>query len=102
MTDAYGQPTRTAWVVNSGTAHSDQIPTSHIAGWVRDALDSIDFIRGDPTTSPWARRRAEMGRTKPFTSLKYLAVGNEGPFTASSSPPLHFMPVLCSPARRVL
>ena len=77
MRDAHGNPSRTVWVVNSGIAHTDSIPTEHIAGWVRDALDSIDFIRGDANSSEWAGKRAEMGRVAPFTSLKYIAVGNE-------------------------
>ena len=77
LRDAYGQPTRVVWVVNSGTAHSDSIPVSHISGWVQDALDSIDFIRGSSDNTVWGRRRAEMGRTEPFQSLKYLAIGNE-------------------------
>ena len=77
LRDAYGQPSRTVWVVNAGVGHTDSIPTDHISGWVRDALDSIDFIRGDASSSEWAMRRAEMGRLQPFTSLKYVAVGNE-------------------------
>ena len=64
------------WVINSGTAHTDSIPVDHISGWVQDALDSVDFIRGDNSTV-WGKRRAEMGRSEPFHSLKYLAIGNE-------------------------
>ena len=77
LVDAYGKPSRTVWVVNSGTAHTDSIPTAHISGWVRDALDSIDFIRGDAELTEFGRRRAGMGRRAPFTSLRYVAIGNE-------------------------
>ena len=77
LRDAYGQPTRVVWVINSGTAHTDSIPVDHIGGWVQDALDSVDFIRGSSTDTEWGERRAEMGRTEPFHSLKYVAIGNE-------------------------
>jgi alpha-L-arabinofuranosidase len=42
---------------------------------IRDTLDLIEFANG-PVTSPWGRKRAEMGHPKPFR-LTHLAVGNE-------------------------
>ncbi|MFD1830521.1 alpha-L-arabinofuranosidase C-terminal domain-containing protein [Streptomyces desertarenae] len=42
---------------------------------VRDTLDLIEFANG-PVTSPWGRKRAEMGHPEPF-GLTHLAVGNE-------------------------
>ena len=77
LRDVYDQPTRTVWVVSSGNSHTDSIPTDHISGWVQDALDSIDFIRGSSNSTVWGKRRAEMGRADPFGSLKYVAIGNE-------------------------
>lgn len=43
---------------------------------VTDTLDLIDFAKGDPATSRWAKLRADMGHPKPF-GLKYLGLGNE-------------------------
>ena len=75
LQDAYGRPAQAVWVVNSGTAHDDSIPPQRIAGWVQDALDSVEFIRGS-ADSDWGSRRAAMGHAAPF-SLQYLAIGNE-------------------------
>lgn len=75
LTDAYGQPTRSIWVVNNGLSLSDSIPNIDIDGWVQDALDSIEFITG-AATSEWGRIRAGMGHAEPFL-LQYVAIGNE-------------------------
>ena len=75
LRDAYGQPTRSIWVINNGVAHDDSIPNEDIGGYVQDALDSIQFITGSPD-SEWGSRRAQMGRTEPF-ALQYVAIGNE-------------------------
>ncbi|MDX2297504.1 MULTISPECIES: alpha-L-arabinofuranosidase C-terminal domain-containing protein [Streptomyces] len=42
---------------------------------IQDTLDLIEFANG-PVTSPWGRKRAEMGHPKPF-GLTHLGVGNE-------------------------
>ncbi|MGW7054361.1 alpha-L-arabinofuranosidase C-terminal domain-containing protein [Streptomyces sp. NPDC054887] len=42
---------------------------------IRDTLDLIEFANG-PVTSPWGRKRAQMGHPKPF-GLTHLEVGNE-------------------------
>lgn len=39
-------------------------------------LDLIDFANGDPTQSPWARLRADMGHPAPF-NLRRIGIGNE-------------------------
>ena len=75
LRDAYGQPTRSIWVVNNGVAHDDSIPNADIGGYVQDALDSIEFITGAPD-SEWGSVRAAMGRSEPF-ALQYVAIGNE-------------------------
>ena len=54
----------------------DVVPMSEMDEWVQDALDLIEWANGDPTTSEWARKRAEQGHPKPF-GLKYLGLGNE-------------------------
>lgn len=43
---------------------------------VEDAVDLIDFAKGDPRKSKWAKLRADMGHPKPF-KLNYIGVGNE-------------------------
>ena len=75
LVDAYGQPTRSIWVVNVGVAHSDSIPPRDIAGWVQDGMDSIEFFLGAPDTA-WGSVRAAMGHPAPFL-LQYVALGNE-------------------------
>lgn len=42
---------------------------------LQEALDGIEFARGDPN-STWGSVRAAMGHPEPF-ELKYVAVGNE-------------------------
>lgn len=42
---------------------------------MQEALDGIEFARGDPD-SKWGSLRAAMGHPKPF-DLRYVAVGNE-------------------------
>ena len=42
----------------------------------KDAADLIDFAKGDPKKSKWAKIRADMGHSKPF-GLKYIGIGNE-------------------------
>ena len=75
MTDAYGQPTRSIWVINNGLSLSDEVPNEYISGWVQDGLDSIEFITG-PASSEWGSIRAQMGHPEPF-GLQYVAINNE-------------------------
>ncbi|CAN7069620.1 unnamed protein product [Brassica rapa subsp. trilocularis] len=63
------------WVFNSGISHHDQVETARIMPFVQEALDGIEFARGD-ANSTWGSVRAAMGHPKPF-GLKYVAVGNE-------------------------
>jgi alpha-L-arabinofuranosidase len=46
-----------------------------LARWVQDTLDLIEFANG-PVTSPWGKKRAELGHPKPF-GLEYIGLGNE-------------------------
>ena len=46
-----------------------------VGGWLQDALDAIEFVRGD-ANSKWGAERAAMGRKHPW-NLTYVAIGNE-------------------------
>ncbi|EOY08923.1 Alpha-L-arabinofuranosidase 1 [Theobroma cacao] len=63
------------WVFNNGISHNDQVDTSTILPFVQEALDGIEFARGDPN-SEWGAVRAAMGHPEPF-DLRYVAIGNE-------------------------
>ncbi|XP_078438242.1 alpha-L-arabinofuranosidase 1-like [Wolffia australiana] len=63
------------WVINNGISHNDQVSTSAVLPFVKDVLDSIEFVRG-PSNSTWGSVRAAMGHPDPF-DLRYVAVGNE-------------------------
>ncbi|MED6182793.1 aspartate-semialdehyde dehydrogenase-like protein [Stylosanthes scabra] len=63
------------WVFNSGISHQEQVNTTAVLPFVQEALDGIEFARGD-ATSKWGSLRAAMGHPEPF-DLKYVAVGNE-------------------------
>ncbi|XP_012839571.1 PREDICTED: alpha-L-arabinofuranosidase 1-like isoform X1 [Erythranthe guttata] len=63
------------WVFNNGVSHNDEVDTSSIQPFVQEALDGIEFARGD-AKSKWGSVRAAMGHPEPF-DLKYVAVGNE-------------------------
>ncbi|VVA97149.1 unnamed protein product [Arabis nemorensis] len=63
------------WVFNNGISHNDEVETASIMPFVQEALDGIEFARGD-ANSTWGSVRAAMGRKEPF-ELKYVAVGNE-------------------------
>ncbi|XP_059462354.1 alpha-L-arabinofuranosidase 1-like isoform X2 [Corylus avellana] len=63
------------WVFNNGISHNDQVDTSSVLPFVQEALDGIEFARGDPQ-SKWGSVRAAMGHPEPF-DLRYVAIGNE-------------------------
>ena len=58
-------------------------PGPDLAPFVRDALDEIEYVVGDPST-PWGSRRAEDGHRAPF-NLNYVEIGNEDWFDRSKS-----------------
>ncbi len=66
-------------ILNCGMAcqfnSGELVPLDELGPYIQDALDLIEFANG-PATSPWGRKRAEMGHPRPF-NLKYLGVGNE-------------------------
>ncbi|KAE8697752.1 Alpha-L-arabinofuranosidase 1 [Hibiscus syriacus] len=63
------------WVFNNGISHNDQVDTSSVLPFVQEALDGIEFARGD-SSSTWGTLRAAMGHPEPF-DLRYVAIGNE-------------------------
>jgi alpha-N-arabinofuranosidase len=66
-------------ILNCGMAcqfnSGELAPDNQIDSYIQDALDLIEFANG-PASSPWGRKRAEMGHPQPF-HLRYLGVGNE-------------------------
>ena len=56
---------------NSG----ELVPMEALAPYIQEALDLIEFANG-PVTTPWGRKRAELGHPEPF-KMKMLGIGNE-------------------------
>ncbi|XP_059668258.1 alpha-L-arabinofuranosidase 1-like [Cornus florida] len=63
------------WVFNNGMSHNDHVDPSNIFYFIQEALDGIEFARGDPD-SKWGSVRAAMGHPDPF-DLRYVSIGNE-------------------------
>jgi len=51
------------------------LPLDQLKPYIDDCLDLIEFANGD-TSTPWGRKRAELGHPEPF-NLEYIAIGNE-------------------------
>jgi len=66
-------------ILNCGMAcqfnSGELVPVGELGPYIQDALDLVEFASG-PASSPWGRRRAEMGHPEPF-GLKFLGIGNE-------------------------
>jgi len=52
------------------------IPMEEMDEYIEEFLNLIEWANGDPTTSKWAKMRADAGHPAPF-NLKYIGVGNE-------------------------
>lgn len=52
------------------------IPMSEMPQYVQDVLDLVEWANGDPSTSKWAKMRADAGHPAPF-NLKMVGIGNE-------------------------
>ncbi|XP_030510291.2 alpha-L-arabinofuranosidase 1 isoform X1 [Cannabis sativa] len=63
------------WVFNNGISHQDEVDTSSVLPFVQEALDGIEFARGE-ANSTWGAVRFAMGHPEPF-DLRYVAIGNE-------------------------
>jgi alpha-L-arabinofuranosidase len=66
-------------ILNCGMAcqwnSSELAPLDELDPYIQDAIDLIEFANG-PVTSPWGKKRAELGHPAPFR-MKMLGVGNE-------------------------
>lgn len=65
------------------TLNRDYLTGPFLKPFVQDALNEIEYVIGDTTTT-WGKRRAEDGHPAPF-NLHYVEVGNEDGFDASGS-----------------
>ncbi|KAH0972681.1 hypothetical protein GBA52_024837 [Prunus armeniaca] len=63
------------WVFNNGISRNDEVDTSSVLPFVQEALDGLEFARGNPN-STWGSLRAAMGHPEPF-DLRYVGIGNE-------------------------
>ena len=52
------------------------IPMAEMPQYVQDVLDLVEWANGDPSTSKWAKMRADAGHPAPF-NLKMVGIGNE-------------------------
>ncbi|THF80372.1 alpha-L-arabinofuranosidase C-terminal domain-containing protein [Cohnella fermenti] len=55
--------------------HKRAVPIDELGPWIDDALDLIEFARGDASTE-WGGIRAKLGHPEPF-GLEYIGIGNE-------------------------
>ncbi|OMC75212.1 alpha-L-arabinofuranosidase [Paenibacillus odorifer] len=55
--------------------HKRMVPLDELTPWIEDALDLIEFAKGDSSTK-WGGIRAELGHPEPF-GLEYVGIGNE-------------------------
>lgn len=58
-----------------GHGREPGIDSEEFYGYIQDALDLVEFCRGDASTK-WGAVRIAMGHEAPF-SLKYIGIGNE-------------------------
>uniref|UniRef100_A0A7N0UZ65 non-reducing end alpha-L-arabinofuranosidase n=1 Tax=Kalanchoe fedtschenkoi TaxID=63787 RepID=A0A7N0UZ65_KALFE len=63
------------WVFNNGISHQESVDPAVIGPFVQEALDGLEFAKGDAKTK-WGLLRAKMGHPEPF-NLSYVAIGNE-------------------------
>lgn len=59
-------------------------PGPGLAAYVDDALDEIEFIMGNTTSTKWGAVRAKLGHPAPFP-LHYVEIGNEDWFDRTGS-----------------
>ncbi len=58
-----------------GNGSGPAVDSAEFKQYVQDALDLVEFCRGDASTK-WGAVRISMGHEKPF-ALKYIGIGNE-------------------------
>ena len=70
------------------TLSGDYVTGDYVDGFVRDALDEIEYVIGGPETK-WGAQRVKDGHPAPFP-LHYVEIGNEDFFDKSGSYPGRF------------
>jgi|GEM_PF-188140 len=65
------------------TLNGQHVPQEEFGPYIQDALDEIEYVIGDTSTT-WGARRAADGHPAPFP-LSYVEVGNEDWFDTSGS-----------------
>lgn len=70
------------------TLSGDYVTGDYVDGFVRDALDEIEYVIGGPDTK-WGAQRVRDGHPAPFP-LHYVEIGNEDFFDKSGSYPGRF------------
>ncbi|KAH8083330.1 glycoside hydrolase family 51 protein [Cristinia sonorae] len=81
--DAGMEPIMAIW---SGYAlGGTNLAENQLAPYIAQARDQINFVIGDPKTSAPAALRASLGHPEPF-ALRYIEVGNEDFFAATTYP----------------
>ncbi|MGI6222025.1 MAG: alpha-L-arabinofuranosidase C-terminal domain-containing protein [Prevotella sp.] len=71
------------------TLNGDYVTGDYVDGFVRDALDEIEYVTGGPETK-WGAQRVRDGHPEPFP-LHYVEIGNEDFFDESGSYPGRYM-----------
>ncbi len=61
--------------MGQGAGKGPDVGTEEFGQYVQDALDLVEFCRGDASTK-WGAVRTAMGHEEPF-ALKYIGIGNE-------------------------
>lgn len=69
--------------------NGDHLDGDYIKPFIQDALDEIEYIIGDASTTKWGALRARDGHPQPFP-LHYVEIGNEDFFDRSGSYPNRF------------
>jgi alpha-N-arabinofuranosidase len=59
------------------------LPENDLAPYIQQAIDQINFVIGDSSTSKPAALRASLGHPEPFY-LQYVEIGNEDFFAPIS------------------
>ncbi|KZT66565.1 glycoside hydrolase family 51 protein [Daedalea quercina L-15889] len=75
------QPIMAVWAGYS--LDGDSEPEDALAPFIQQAIDQINFVVGDPSTSDAAALRASLGHPDPFY-LQYVEIGNEDFFASDS------------------
>ena len=72
---AVGVPVLNCGMRCQGQGIGNNASEKELQGYIQDALDLVEFCRGDSSTK-WGKLRTDMGHREPF-ALKYICIGNE-------------------------